>query len=543
MEEAFSQPEKTLKAYQCTWIAHLFQDKFAESCRVDSTFTCQVYQGKWNGVPDFTRLTPARTGTTQGISLAGMPAGEEHFGLVFEGKMKAAQNCQLSLRMTANDHARLLVDGSVALQSHGAEAMALIPIEAGEHKIRVEFQQGDGEPVLDTWLTAIPNRPIPQVEMVYLMALETCPLHYGLCTEIGDWGRREKTTDGGFWERYANSITQAYPGYHEMAWNLLAPYPGAGLNELCTPDQMVSWVIDCHKKLATGRFNAKWGGALPWYAISPVMACQWKLAKQDETAGLRLFEALLQLHANDMSPYLSATLEWGNLVFGKNPSTAGKFHELMRACLESCSDKTDKTLLRNRLIALVRDAAAREDIVAFQRFHDLIISIYKPDAASETGLTPEQLATRPKFTPPSGTLLSEHGLIKASSYAGNDRPLSHPNILGDNKTGGLIVTNPESAPWVMVILPGVCDIYNILVINAWESEATQASVVPLMVSISETGQKWTQVTTIANPWSFWKIRTNAPIPKAKYIKFERKPGARQESFQFRQIQVFGKPLY
>jgi hypothetical protein len=542
MEEAFSQPEKTIRAHQCAWIAHLFQDKVAEGCRIGPEFTYQAYLGSWNGIPDFSQLTPVKNGTSQGITLAGILSGTG--AVVFEGRMKADLACKLHLRMRSKEGARLLIDGIQALQTRHSEETAIIPIETGEHKIRLEVQQSAGDKGLNTWFTVMPNRALPQVETAYMMAMEACPLQYGLCMEAGDWGKREKATDAGFWERYANIVTGAYAGYHEMGWKLLAQYPGAGLNEFCTPDQMATWLLDCHKKMAEGRFNPKWGGVLSPAVVDPVLACQWKLVKQDETAGLRLFEGLLKLHANDTTPYLSSTLEWGNAIFGKNPAVAGKFHGLMRTSLEACSDKTDKERLRHRLIAMVRDAAARDDLAGYQRLHELIATIYKPNPTAETGLDQQQLAIRPKFTAPNGTLLSNHALIKASSYADSDRPLSHPNILGDNNVGGLISTIPEPAPWIVVVLPGTCEISNLLLINAWESEATQATAVPLSISVSEDGQKWIPAgKAITEPWSFWKIPFKTPFPKGRYVKFERQPGAKKEPFQFRQILIYGKALY
>ena len=96
---------------------------------------------------------------------------------------------------------------------------------------------------------------------------------------------------------------------------------------------------------------------------------------------------------------------------------------------------------------------------------------------------------------------------------------------------------------VTVVLPGLCDISDVVVLNCWErKDFTNA--LPLVVSVSEDGRKWTNVATATQAAPQWRFRLaeKAP-PKSKFVRLERKPGAGKQPLEFRQIQVYGKQLY
>ncbi|MBT3889725.1 MAG: DUF1592 domain-containing protein [Planctomycetaceae bacterium] len=106
--------------------------------------TYKSYQGSWSKLPDFSTLTPTRQGTLDSGLLDLRPAKlDEHFGMVFEGKIPAPQAGTYQFKMASDDGSRLTINGNAVIEHdglHGASTKnGQISLTAGAHPLRVEY--------------------------------------------------------------------------------------------------------------------------------------------------------------------------------------------------------------------------------------------------------------------------------------------------------------------------------------------------------------------------------------------------------------------
>ena len=106
--------------------------------------TYKSYQGSWSKLPDFSTLTPTSQGTLDSGLLDLRPAKlDEHFGMVFEGKITAPQAGIYQFKIASDDGSRLIIDGNTVIEHdglHGASTKnAQISLTSGAHRIRVEY--------------------------------------------------------------------------------------------------------------------------------------------------------------------------------------------------------------------------------------------------------------------------------------------------------------------------------------------------------------------------------------------------------------------
>ncbi len=104
----------------------------------------KTYQGEWSRLPDFSTLKP----TEQGVLADGLfdlraTKFQEHFGLVFEGKLNVSKAGEHHFEIASDDGSRLLIDGKKVVEHdglHGASTKkGSIQLAAGKHTIRVEY--------------------------------------------------------------------------------------------------------------------------------------------------------------------------------------------------------------------------------------------------------------------------------------------------------------------------------------------------------------------------------------------------------------------
>ena len=139
-----------------------------------------------------------------------------------------------------------------------------------------------------------------------------------------------------------------------------------------------------------------------------------------------------------------------------------------------------------------------------------------------------------------GKLVSEGGVIFASSTSRWDWPATHANVL--TRLGGQIHTARDKEPWVAVKLPKHATISGV-VLAAHPSRANWHRLNDLQVQISETGKDddWHTAGKLSGKCTQRIIRIDltGEQPKALYVRVIR-PGA-QEVFSLDGFYVFGTP--
>ena len=105
------------------------------------------YKGRWNKLPDFGSLKPAKTGVAQAVELGEYDKTNE-FGLRFTGFIRAPADGVYAFHIASDDGSKLVIGGRLVIDNDGPHghtwATGYIPLKAGLHPIMVTFFERDG---------------------------------------------------------------------------------------------------------------------------------------------------------------------------------------------------------------------------------------------------------------------------------------------------------------------------------------------------------------------------------------------------------------
>lgn len=106
-----------------------------------------VYEGRFERLPDFAVLEPLERRTASAVDLSGLER-RENFALVFEGFLVVPATGVWRFTLASDDGSRLLLDDTLVVDNDGVHGLrqveGAIALEAGAHRLRVEFFQGMG---------------------------------------------------------------------------------------------------------------------------------------------------------------------------------------------------------------------------------------------------------------------------------------------------------------------------------------------------------------------------------------------------------------
>ena len=114
----------------------------------------EYFEGGWNKLPDFDKLTPVSTGIADEVSLK-LPAiqKQDGFALRFRGNLNLKRGGKIRFWLASDDGSRLIVNGQRVLDNDGIhprnEKKGELDLEAGSHTIEVQYFEGGGQEVLD----------------------------------------------------------------------------------------------------------------------------------------------------------------------------------------------------------------------------------------------------------------------------------------------------------------------------------------------------------------------------------------------------------
>ena len=115
--------------------------------KVAANLTYKYYEGNWSTLPKFDSLKPKSSGIATGFDL-GVSARKDRFGIVFEGYLLAGASGEYEFEIGSDDGSRLIVDGETLITVDGIHPMTRRKkkktLEAGFHKVRVEYFEGSG---------------------------------------------------------------------------------------------------------------------------------------------------------------------------------------------------------------------------------------------------------------------------------------------------------------------------------------------------------------------------------------------------------------
>jgi len=106
-----------------------------------------LYSGKWDKLPDFSTLSPKKTGVVSTIDLA-FSKTTESFGLSFKGYLNVPQTGVYQIFLSSDDGSQILIDSKELINydgTHGiGEKAASIALTQGLHPVCVNYFQGTG---------------------------------------------------------------------------------------------------------------------------------------------------------------------------------------------------------------------------------------------------------------------------------------------------------------------------------------------------------------------------------------------------------------
>ncbi|GGE96521.1 PA14 domain-containing protein [Hymenobacter cavernae] len=112
----------------------------------------KYYEGYWNALPNFSALTPAKSGT---IAIPGLVAAEREnaYALQYTGYITVPADGQYTFYTNSDDGSRLYIGSTLVVDNdglHGSrELNGTIGLQAGTHAFTVAFFENDGGQILE----------------------------------------------------------------------------------------------------------------------------------------------------------------------------------------------------------------------------------------------------------------------------------------------------------------------------------------------------------------------------------------------------------
>jgi len=124
------------------------------------------YEGEWDTLPDFARLTPVASGVVDGLTLAPR-RNHNKFGFRFTGYLDVRTAGRYTFHLGSDDGSRLTVDGKVVVDNDGLHSFVrrsgAVDLEPGMHEVVITFFERTGGQALTATYQGpdMPRGPIP----------------------------------------------------------------------------------------------------------------------------------------------------------------------------------------------------------------------------------------------------------------------------------------------------------------------------------------------------------------------------------------------
>ncbi|HPG41278.1 MAG TPA: DUF5605 domain-containing protein [bacterium] len=110
---------------------------------LDNGLEYRLFKGKWESMPDFTKLTPLKKGLTNQIDPGLVDENEDFFGLVFQGYILIPEDQVYNFYASSDDGSLIFIDGQKVVDNDGVhgvvEQRGQIGLKQGYHALEVRF--------------------------------------------------------------------------------------------------------------------------------------------------------------------------------------------------------------------------------------------------------------------------------------------------------------------------------------------------------------------------------------------------------------------
>lgn len=103
----------------------------------------RYYEGAFKQTDDLKTAPVQKQGVADSFGLAALAGQEDHFGLVFEGYVRAPESAVYTFSTVSDDGSRLYIGGRLVVDNDGSHSLrersGIAVLEAGYHPIRIEY--------------------------------------------------------------------------------------------------------------------------------------------------------------------------------------------------------------------------------------------------------------------------------------------------------------------------------------------------------------------------------------------------------------------
>ncbi len=115
---------------------------------LDGGLRYEIYNGTWDRLPDFRKLTPVANGITHTITAKPIDGLSDHYAVVYSGFIEISQRGRYTFHTRSDDGSALLIDGVVVVNNdgvHGGHAEGgRVHLGPGVYPIEIRFFEKDG---------------------------------------------------------------------------------------------------------------------------------------------------------------------------------------------------------------------------------------------------------------------------------------------------------------------------------------------------------------------------------------------------------------
>ena len=552
-EPVIADGDKLLAANRLIWLARLQAAAAAPKISILPGLQYSQYKLPNAGLPDFTKLTPEKTGEAATISArAVMPAIAENIGIVWTGKIETAAGT-FKIICHADDFGRVLIDGKEVVRSGNARAEKILPLTAGPHDFRVEYIQGTATYNLAVLLEGVakPGDWCATAEM----AIAAQPTNFGIWLDYIKMLEAAPEVPLPTWTDLGRQAAKTFALCNEAGWALVMRCLDKSLPSM-TPVQRQDLLADCNCELRQEFWYRPEG-----YQIEGVFNWQVDRIGNNDLA-IKLFSQMLSIHQSakpENNWIFGQVMNWGTNRFANNKATSAGYAKAMDSFFSEQGAAADKNQMAGTITANIRKASETSDIQSYQLWTDMADRFLPALSPGEVHLNPDMAKNRPAITPFPGIVLSATGMLQSSSVCGSDRPRSYRAILSESSFGGFLDTNHEPKPWAQIQLLGPSEVSGIILVDRYEytnpndkgQQTELAWLPPFKVSISTDGKTWTEAATITtpSPSRIYRIDLGGKKATTQFIRVEHLPDPKADPkvspgrLHLRHFLVYGKKLY
>lgn len=355
---------------------------------------------------------------------------------------------------------------------------------------------------------------LPGAEKAIAAALAISPMNLDLRRdELAILEKSGKMTAAD-WRRHAESLLSAFGSHSDPALSLISEFEARFLDG--TDDAAkLEWYAKYHTASARATGSGKWATDVG----KIILAKQADTLKSDDSREALLRLALTAYLGSPDGACFGRALEWGVEGFVQK-GKADAFGRAFAASATGTQVKVDEKKLRESYEKAILAACSAKSVPAFQTLGKAALQF----ARSEPG--PDKLDL------PTGKLVSSEGMLRPSTQKWCSA-VDFYNVL--NVTGGVVHTDKEATPSVVVELPRTVDVSGILIVK---NKGNDGRVKKARVSRSVDGETWFPVEETPSMPKQWRITPLADT-QARWIKVEALHDT-PEVMHFRNILVFSK---